>query len=223
MTDPKKDFRYTMPDGSEIEAFQLTPQSAWKLEDWPPWLQKQTMSGETNRVYRPVGDAGSLYISLSTGEYAIEENAWIMHIGGELNVCSRDQFHPAEKVVPLEVKAVTPAADGFDSDAEFSKTAPVDPYLKVDGPEPVPGIDDLIDSGGLPEAQAVQAIVSTDAEELTEAITKAMAMLQADKPGEALDFLKEGMMLRVNWCNCRPGQCEESEVMGCRVESPLVK
>lgn len=218
MTDSKKDYRYKMPDGSEIEAYQLTAANAWMIDDWPPWLKKQSGAAEVNTVYRPVNDAGSLYISLPEGEFCIEEGAWLMHDGQSLSVCNADNFQSATKVVPADVKAESPPADGFESDADFAPHAPPDPHLKVVGAkdEPVPGIDDL------DEVVAVAVPLPVDDDALL-AIKVAIEMIQNDDPDLALEHLRSGLSARTVWCACNPGSCDGLEIWSCRQNSPLVK
>lgn len=222
----QRDFRYVNVDKSgsrfEVEAYQITGRSRFDDDEWPVWMVKQKGPSQVNAVYCDAADPNMLVLKQANGiEQPLGTTDWLVfYANGEISAVPDTNFQHFDKVVPVPDRPIPPEMlpdfeKKFELD-ENNKLIPRKTPLAKD--KPVPGIDNLSDPEGL-----VQAIVSTDAEELTEAVTKAMAMLQADKPGEALDFLKEGMMLRVNWCNCRPGQCEESEVMGCRVESPLVK
>lgn len=82
-----------------------------------------------------------------------------------------------------------------------------------------PSTQDLVDSGGLPEAQALRISQDVVLEELK-------VLWEVGETGGADELkkeLKKQIGSRMTWCTCPPGQCAEAERWSCRENSPLVQ
>ncbi len=106
MSEPQaRDFRYTMPDGSTVEAFQVTPASRYQERDWPEWMtSRMWMTAE-----RPSGGKKH-YLMIGEAETEIPEYGWIINRGGTIGVVGYEEMEQATKVVPVKVE-IPPLAE----------------------------------------------------------------------------------------------------------------
>ena len=215
-----QDFRYVNVDEGgtrfEVEAYQITPRSRFQTDEWPIWLVMQRAPTQVNAIYCDSTSPNDLVLMKSDGmEQPLGDTDWlVLYKTGDIAAVAAMNFEHFSKVVPVPDKPVVPeSAPGFEEQFELDEKNNLIPRkTPLVKDEPVPGLDDLEDQVA-PVATAVD-------DGLTAAIGKAMTFLQDSEP---LEVLKDAMSERVHWCNCRPGKCEQTEVMGCRVESPLVR
>ena len=99
MTDPAKDFRYTSPDGDEVEGYQLTDATRYQEKSWPAWLNP--------RDFMTVD--GAQWITIDGEEMPIPELAWMVKLAsGRLTIVDPFAFENYVKVVPLAVEVFEP-------------------------------------------------------------------------------------------------------------------
>ena len=196
-----QDFRYEAPDGTVIEAYQITPATRWQDQKWPPWLKKQRLDSDTDCVFTMSDKPDVLWLSTPGGEIELPYLAWVVkRTNGSLGFLAALEMEEYIKVVPLLPPPVHAAADE-----------------SVVVPLPTKA------------AQEHLTNIAADTTEMRGEMMSAIRMLQDGMPTEALIFLKRSMAARTLWCNCSPGQCEgganesDCEVMNCRQHSPLVK
>lgn len=189
-----RDFRYADQDSNEIEAYQITPVSRWKDQEWPQWLVMQKNPSDINAVFHLSDNPDTLWLAMGSGDEPLPFLAWVVRdAAGNLAYMDAEQFDAGYvKVVPVPDKVVHPPADGIPD------AAPV-----VAAPFPVP-----------PEP-----VVDTEA---VDAIKQAVIMLKDHQTEEALEFLTGGLIERAEWCDCNPGKCNELDVWICRQKSPLL-
>ena len=218
------DFRYRDEAGVEIEAFQVTLASRWDADHWPPWLQTQGSANELNKVYTDAADPKHLFISLESGRFAIEEDAYIVMEGGLLMVQACDAFEGQfSKVVPLPPRVLDEESlAGFerthrmedgklvkltdDEIAALPKLPYEKPELKVYHRD-----DDGTDTKLVPEST------------LRPKVEIAYEMLLDDDDAAGLKVLRQALADETDWCTCAPGQCINGPRWGCRQNSPLVQ
>lgn len=224
--DPKKDFRYRDEAGVEVEAFKVTKGARWAAQDWPAWLQTQSSVKDVNKVYTDPADPNRLFINLPEGRFGVEDDAYIVYEDGAIRVQGgRDFERTFGKVVPVPPRNLDePSLPGFEQTHSV-----VDGKLIALEPDNS-NIAEVIDShifNTIHEESMVNASASDDAltplGEALDAIKEAVLMLQAGDEDAAMHLLKNGLIVRTNWCDCVPGQCADKEVWSCRQKSPLVK
>jgi hypothetical protein len=93
------DRRYTAPDGSEVEAWQLTETSRYAQKEWPDWLDSRwflTVDNET-------------WLDLNGREIPLPDYSWITWNGVQAEVVNAMAFEGYVKVVQ-EAPAPDPQA-----------------------------------------------------------------------------------------------------------------
>ena len=86
-----KDFRYTMEDGSEVEAFQMTPASRYQEKDWPEWMNSRFLVSYNN---------GEQRLNINDTETTIPKFGWIVRQpGGAITAVDYSVMEKAEKVI----------------------------------------------------------------------------------------------------------------------------
>lgn len=218
--EPRMDFRYRDEAGVEIQAFQVTLASRWDAEHWPPWLQTQGSANELNKVYTDAADPKHLFISMESGRFAIEEDAYIVMEGGLLMVQAGDAFESQfSKVVPLPERNLDEESlAGFErthrmEDGKLVKLSQeeVDALPKLPYEKPVlkeitmSAIDEYVPSSLRPKAEI------------------ALEMMLDGDDVAALKVLRQALADETEWCACSPGQCSGGPRWGCRQNSPLVQ
>lgn len=202
------DFRYSDPGGSTVEAYQISTQSRYLNQKWPPWLKMQKGTKDMNVLFVLQDDPNQLWLASGAGEQVIPDGAYLV-IDQAGNIVIQDELtFEAEhsKVVPVPDATVHPEA--LTGDPELDNHVPV--------AKPVPGLDGLEDQP-VTELQPVVDVAALDA------IKEAFVMLQDQKVDEAIEFLADGLIARTVWCNCPPGRCDDSDMWSCRQRSPLVR
>ena len=213
-----KDFRYEK-GGTEIEAFQMTPANRYAQKEWPAWMDSRwlmTIDGEE-------------WLERGGEEQAIPPLGWICNNpDGTITIRGAMEMEEWAKVVPVEVKEVTPAADGMPDESHLAKAFPqhmaqgktVEDYTHKPG------------EAAAPIPVATPENVLGDTNELRNEMMSAIKMLHEahelsetglpPKGEEALDYLKKALAKRTKWCNCIPGDCYDENDHGCRQSSPLL-
>lgn len=91
----KQDHRYTAPNGSTVEAYQITEASRYTQKLWPEWIDSRwfmTVDGQT-------------WLDINGNERPLPAYAWIVNNGGAIEVVEAQDFEAYDKVVketPLE-------------------------------------------------------------------------------------------------------------------------
>lgn len=105
----KPDYRYTAPDGTEVEAWQLTETSRYQDKLFPEWLtSRMFMTVNGNEDWLVDGDA----------ERRIPPYGWLVYNGVEVSIVDAMTFEGYDKVVkeqppepPQEAPDQAPQAD----------------------------------------------------------------------------------------------------------------
>jgi hypothetical protein len=230
-----KDFRYIDSNNAQIEAYQITDRTRWQDEDWPQWLVKQRTKDQKNCLYTDASKPNELFIALESGDGWLGYNAYVIHnADGTLSVMGEIEFGQYySKVVPVPPKdPPPPPADGL-TDQEFydsideetreklSLTDPSTRPAKAKLAPPVAAQVMLADVDAANEASEVAV--------LREQMERAVELLkpsQAKAGIKALQHLQIGLETAttggLKWCECDPGQCDDSTQWGCRQKSPLL-
>lgn len=214
MTEPERDFRYTLGD-VEIEAYQITPRSRWQDQLWPDWLKKKRLNDDKNCVFTLSDNPDVLWLALPDGDVELPYLAWVVkHANGNLGYMEAMLMEAYTKVVPVPTPVVHAPADGIPDLASVTALKPV------------------VNEESLKN-------ISGDTTELRNEMLSAIKMLQEadadpdahipEKVDEALTYLKACMAARTIWCKCPPSLCarkaEEGadiDIASCRQNSPLV-
>lgn len=223
--EPRMDFRYRDEAGVEIEAFQVTLASRWDAEHWPPWLQTQGSANELNKVYTDAADPKHLFISLESGRFAIEEDAYIVMEGGLLMVQAGDAFESQfSKVVP-----VPPRNLDKESLAGFERTHRMEDgklvKLSQEEIDALPTVEKLeYEKPVLRELDMVPGAVDQSvSSNLRPKAEIAFEMMLEGDDAAGMRVLKNALADETDWCVCAPGQCVGGPRWGCRQNSPLVQ
>ena len=240
MTDPKRDFRYTLGD-LQVEAYQITPATQHSDQDWPDWLKRQRLPDDINSIFSMVENPSRLLLNLPTGEVELPPLAWIVQYNdGHLGIVDALDFEEYTKVVPVPDKVYDPPADGMPDESHMAEIFPqhikegktIDDYRR-------PAQEEVSAVQLQPEPGAV-TVLPSDAAELQSEMMQAIRLLQEgndpvdrtadgrdeaiiDSHEKALDYLIHSMVKRTKWCTCPPGMCTNEDEAGCRINSPLVK
>jgi len=229
LTDPKKDYRYTLGD-LQVEGYQITPNSRYVSQDWPAWLKTQRLPDEPNCLFAMSEDPTRMWLSLPTGDVELPALAWVVkYADGHLGIVDALDFDNYVKVVPIPAKIHEPPADGMPDESHLAAIYPQhvkDGMTVEDYKRPAAEVTPL-----KPVASAEN--VGGDVTEMRNEMMSAIRLLQEGneqgetglppKGEEALDYLIHAMARRTRWCNCPPGQCSGADEAGCRLNSPLVK
>lgn len=223
-----KDFRYTFTDAlgesSEIEAYQVTPSSRFDNQLWPKWLEMQKSPSQVNRVYCESGSPNDLTLMMKGGvEQPLGTSDWLVYDAatGDITVWAAGDMEGFAKTVPVPDKPVMDEElPGFEERYELDENNNLVPRkdplkLAPDNSNIVEVIDQEIHETLVswpPSDQRVEDMAVT-----------ALRFLRASNTEEATAALVEGLSSRVQWCHCAPGSCEGLDLLGCRVNSPLVK
>jgi hypothetical protein len=241
-----RDFRYEMPDGSEVEAFQLTEATRFQEKGWPDWMDSRYLMTKESVD----GGKKTNWLNINDVETEIPVYGWIVNEGGRIYCVEYEVMEQAEKVVP-EVVPIPSKANYLPDDAlrlaaKLSKqtfeevkeadraqvdrtNALRDEIIRAQGGEPEP------DSRVEEIARAREAEILGESEQITvrtvgepgpapavpipELIT-VLEVLKNDAPA-GIAALKASVSQRVTWCTCPPGQCAGGDQISCRQNSPL--
>ena len=227
----KADFRYTSSnnDGTtfDVEAYQITPRSRFENSEWPNWLQMQKSPTEVNRVYCEADNPNDLTLMMVGGvEQPLGHPDWlVLYKNGDITVLTDHDFRNFEKVIPVPDAPVLPeSAPGFEEQFELdenNKLIPRKTPLKVVQTIAEEAIDLAISEKPTTDHEVV--ILADEIVGLENVVIDSLDWLQNEKPDKAIELLKEALEERVMWCGCGPGKCDKSQVLGCRIDSPLVK
>lgn len=224
------DFRYKMPDGTIVEAFQLTPATRYQEDKWPEWMNSKMLLTQDNQEWLKIND----------DETRIPKFGWIVKAGGQIRAVGYEEMEQADKVVK-EIPVAHPAAE-VDEDALLELGAKLTgktveelreeqlrkgrtprqppPVVETEQPDPY---EDLQASGGLPEAQALNRLTAVPPDNFIMELCDAYEDLANELPEKARVKFRNILSQRVAWCNCAPGQCAGLDPLICRQESPLAK
>ena len=201
-----KDFRYTMPDGSEIEAFQVTEKTRYLEADWPEWMDSRYFMTIDSEEWLNVNDV----------ETRIPEYGWVVNRGGQITAVDFTVMEKADKVVKEE-KPYHPPAE-VDEEKFLAAAAKITgksveelrmEEVTMPPPEPISNVTEITGQ-----------FRNKDYDELLDEVWEALKISNATD--EALHRkLRTILAKRTEWCNCPPGMCEGGEIRGCRANSPL--
>ena len=260
-----RDFRYVMPDGSEVEAFQMHEASRYQQKDWPEWMDSKLLMTKQNAEGK-----NTHWLNVGDVETEIPQYGWIVRrSNGSITAVDYSVMEAAEKVVreiPNVPEALKPQSESAlrlaakitkrpyeevkaedeaqvrDSNrrrqAIIDSLAPEDAEalgLQQSGAVEVDpaeyrgddyGFDDLVESGGLPEAQALRRQALDEINQFMEAgptdiileLCDAYEDLADGKIDEARVKFRNILSQRVAWCNCPPGQCAGLDPLICRTK-----
>ena len=93
-----KDYRYIAPDGSTVEAWQLTETSRYQDKEWPAWLQ--------SRWFMTVDNA--TWLDVDGEEMKLPELSWVVWEDGHVAVVDPYKFEEYQKMVPEELITTEP-------------------------------------------------------------------------------------------------------------------
>lgn len=207
MTD--KDFRYTLPDGSEVEAFQMTDQTRYREKDWPAWMSSK---------FLVTYEGGEQRLIVNDFETVIPKFGWIIRrAGGEITAVGYEVLEAAVKVVKEEV-IQAPAAE-VDEEGLLLLAS------KLSGKS----VEDLrAEEAARPKPKPVISIVDSPRPEervdnsLLHECRHIYELFKQGQQDDALGKLARSLSERTNWCSCSPGACDgKSDVWECRKNSPL--
>jgi hypothetical protein len=111
------DRRYIAPDGSEIEAWQLTETSRYQDKLWPDWMDSRwfvTIDGDT-------------WLDINGREIQVPGYAWIVYNGAQVDVVPAQAFEAYDKVV----KEPPPAEEPTEQPTTLIDETPFDDALPV--------------------------------------------------------------------------------------------
>ena len=229
-----KDFRYTMPDGSVVEAFQMTPAARYAEKTWPDWMNSRYLVSYSH---------GEERLIINNTETTIPKLGWIVKdAGGTIKAVDAEVMERADKVVK-EAEVVHPEAkvdeekllelaykltkrpiDELRAEQEASEKARGTlGTLPEDEARAAATMVPKVDDGGL-------SIEVTDIQDRgllmdCRGIYDLMRMGKQSEIDEGIKRLKNVLLDRCNWCDCPPGKCEGTVVdqWDCRRNSPLAK
>ena len=218
MADAARDFRYTLGD-VEIEAYQITPASRWRDEQWPDWIKKQRLTDDTNCVYTNADNPDVLWLALPGGDVELPYLAWIVkHANNNIGFIEALDMEKYTKVVPIPPPVVTPPADGIPDAATQLAAAPQRTTENLAG-----------DTMEMRNEMLSAIKMLQDGNDSDDRTVEGMASAIEESHQEALDYLKKCLAARTLWCNCPPGQCAseaedgaDMDIASCRQKSPLV-
>jgi len=232
MTD--KDFRYNMPDGSVLEAFQVTEKTRYQEDEWPEWMSARYLMTVDNT------ETGKReqWLKINDDESKIPSLGWIVKGGdGVIRAVDCMVMEEADKVVK-EVKVVHPRADAGITDEALAKIhkielpddhVPEDPFRQeaARGDENVKHVSFEPPELGLPDNVTTLSQSAADRGLLMDC-RGIYDLMRLGKQGEierGIKRLKDALIERANWCSCPPGKCEGTVVdtWDCRENSPLAK
>jgi len=105
-----RDFRYTLPDGTEVEAFQVTEASRYQEALYPDWMSSRMwLTTENDKGVK------KHYLKVGETETEIPEYGWLMQMpSGNIQVVDYTVMEGATKLVkeiPSIPQAIEPMAD----------------------------------------------------------------------------------------------------------------
>jgi len=218
------DFRYKMPDGTVIEAFQLTPATRYQEKTWPAWMNSKWLMTVDNKEWLNVNDT----------ETEIPEFGWIVkHADGRIGVMSYEQMEQADKVVK-EQPVIHPPAE-VDEDKLLDLASKLtgksveelrEEQLREGRVERKPPPDDTPQTKNIIETVRNESAPLADSGHAPGDLLAELIDIYGDMqetPVEAQERLRNTLSRHVTWCNCPPGQCAGGDRIGCRINSPLAK
>lgn len=232
-----KDFRYEMPDGRIVEAFQMTEATRFQEKNWPDWMNSRMLMTKESTD----GASKTNWLTIDDVETEIPSYGWLVNDAGRIHAVEYDVMEQARKVVPEEVVIPDKAAYMPDDALRLAAKLSGRPFedVKRDDRAQVDSanrkrqemIDDLArarEAELMPPEEVVEvpvpvATATTDRGLLNEARGVYMALGIGDVDG-ASKKLKEALLERCNWCDCPPGRCDgEADMWDCRRNSPLAQ
>jgi hypothetical protein len=239
------DFRYEMPDGRVVEAFQLTEATRFQEKRWPDWMNSRILMTKESKD----GGKKTNWLNINDVETEIPEYGWIVNEDGRITAVDYEVMETAVKlvadpvVIPDEAKYLPD--DALRLAAKLSKQ-PFDEVKAADRAQ----VDrtnairqEMIDANEGVTADRIEEIAAERERELlgedepppapttaaqdgvvpiAELVT-VLEVLKNDAPA-GIAALRASVSQRVTWCNCAPGQCSgcsAEERIGCRQNSPL--
>lgn len=221
----EKDFRYTMPDGSEVEGFQLTGRTRYQEKEWPAWMDSR---------YLITYEGGEERLNINDVETPIPKFGWIIRkADGTITAVDYEVMEEADKVVKEE-PVVHPRADAGISDDALAKMhnvelpedhTPEDPFREeLKRSQPSTAELSLV-RREQPETveQPAQALVVNAYTDIVHSARLTYELLKAGDHEAAMETLHKRLMEGAQWCSCGPGNCDgTAERWNCRKNSPLV-
>lgn len=216
------DFRYVMPDGSEVEAFQMTEDMRFQEKQWPEWMHSNYLMTIDKQNWLNINDV----------ETEIPNLGWIVRdAGGTINAVDYFVMEKAEKVVPNEApvrdepsevdedQLIVLAAKLAGMTVEEFQAQQAEKAAKHPKPAPAP-----VQLTAVPTPSN-----RSDKEHHVESLSPALRqsrlayeLLKAGDHAAAMETLGTALVERTEWCGCGPGLCDgTSERWACRVNSPL--
>lgn len=220
------DFRYEMPDGSEVEAFQMTEDMRFQEKLWPEWMHSNYL----------MTIEGKSWLNISDVETEIPNFGWIVrNAGGTITAVDYSVMEKASKVVP-------DAPPERDEPSEVDEDKLVMLAAKLAGqtvpeflaaqkekeakrPKPAPALAVVSDERNPAERNDEIPPATHHIESLSPSLHQSRLAYELLKAGDhvaAMDALGTALVERTEWCSCGPGQCDgTAERWACRVNSPL--
>ena len=221
----ERDFRYTMPDGSEVEAFQITPRTRYQEREWPPWMNSKWLMTVDKEEWLNINDV----------ETPIPKFGWIVKLpNGTVTVKSWDQMEHADKFVkeqpvvhpPAEVDEVALlqlASRLTGKSVEELEQEQLREGRTARKPPPEPAMAAPEKTVTIRDEDTYLTVSPEPATDLIEELVDVYSSLADGEDVTARTKLRNILAQRVTWCNCPPGQCAGSDRLGCRVHSPLAQ
>lgn len=218
-----KDFRYTMPDGSVVEGFQMTEDMRYQEKKWPEWM---------NSRYLVTYDHGEHRLNINDVETKIPHFGWVIKKpDGTITAVEYTAMEQADKVVKEEA-VVHPEApvneEGLlELGAKLTGKSVEELRAEQEAKRPKEGHQTITSAGSVEpnriEPEEYGIVVDVDGS-LVREMRLAYELLKADDVAGAMKEMAKSLGDRANWCNCGPGSCSgNTERWNCRKNSPLVQ
>ena len=106
----EQDFRYTMPDGSQVEAFQMTEATRYQEGLWPEWMNSKMLL-----TTEGTGGRKKHYLNINDVETEIPEYGWVVNNAGKITAVPYEVMELATKVTRIVPKVPDIAKPQSDS------------------------------------------------------------------------------------------------------------
>ncbi len=238
-----KDFRYEMPDGRIVEAFQMTEATRFQEKNWPDWMNSRMLMTKESTD----GASKTNWLTIDDVETEIPSYGWLVNDAGRIHAVEYEVMEQATKVVPEEVVIPDKAAYMPDDALRLAAKLSGRPFedVKRDDRAQVDAsnrkrqemIDDLArarEAELMPAEEVVGVEVEVPVEVpvatatsdrgLLNTLRNVHTLLREAETDRAMEVVAEELYARADWCDCPPGKCNGlKDIWDCRRNSPLAQ
>jgi hypothetical protein len=240
----ERDFRYEMPDGKIVEAFQMTEATRFQEKNWPDWMNSRMLMTKESTD----GASKTNWLTIDDVETEIPSYGWLVNDAGRIHAVEYEVMEQARKIVPEEVVIPDKASYMPDDALRLAAKLSGRPFedVKRDDRAQVDTanrkrqemIDDLARAREAeimgPDLEQVSEVVEVEVPVAVATATSdrgllfevrgAYQLLLEQNDEEAMTKLHDALLERCNWCSCPPGKCDgAADMWDCRRNSPLAK